>query len=107
LDNEKIKQGLFDTYLCVHGYIEKLVLLDDVKFSVKKLIKIYVFMKLANIISEKLVLLIFSNIIIFYVFLESIQKNFLYELLTILRQVVDGFVSLIQFAIPKYEESDN
>ena len=104
LEAEKIKESLFKGYSFLSNYIQKIILIEDLKYSFKELFKIYVFGKIINIFNEKFVLLIITNIVMLYAPIEDCSEHFLFKVKMSIKQIIEGVICLINCFIPKYEE---
>ena len=60
--------------------------------------------KIINILNEKFILLIITNIIMFYAPLENYSDHFLFKAKMAVIQTIEGTIGLISCLIPKYEE---
>ena len=60
--------------------------------------------KIINILNEKFILLIITNIIMFYAPLENYSDHFLFKAKMAVIQTIEGIIGLISCLIPKYEE---
>ena len=104
IKNEEIKKYIFDTCLDDINYFKKIVSLEDIKFTLKELAKLYVIMKVINIINEKFLVFIIINIIIFYASLDHYSHNFLFKAKMAVKQTFEGVLGILECLIPKYEE---
>ena len=103
IDNEQTKQYLYHSYLKRYNYMKEIITFKDVKRSIKELLKMFIIMKIINIINDKLLLLIVVNIIIFYSPLENKSDHFLFKGKMAVKQFCEGIVGLIECLIPRYE----
>ena len=56
-----------------------------------------------NLLSDKLILFIIMNLIIFYFPIENKSEHFLFKLKMAIKQTFEGIIGLIITFIPKYE----
>ena len=66
--------------------------------------KIYAFGKFINIINDKFILLIATNIVILYSPLEDMTDHFLFKAKTAVMQTIEGVFGILSCFIPKYVE---
>ena len=104
LDPEKIKDNLFTSYECLYKYIYKIVSFEDCKYSFKQLFKIYIISKIINMINDKFLFLIITNIVIFYAPIEAKTDHFLFKARMAVLQTLEGIYGILSCFIPKYEE---
>ena len=104
IDKEQIRESLIKSCSCFSNYIQKIVSFEDYKFSLIQLFKLYVYAKIINIFNEKFILLIVTNIIMFYAPLENYSDHFLFKAKMAVIQIIEGTIGLISCFIPKYEE---
>ena len=104
IKNEEIKKYIFDACLDAINYFKKIVSLEDCKFTLKELAKLYVIMKVINIINEKFLIYIIINIIIFYAPLDHYSHHFLFKAKMAVKQTFEGILGILECLIPKYEE---
>ena len=103
-ETQKEKEGLFQSYSTLFNYVKQIILFQDKKYSIKKLIELYIIMKVINLFNDKLLLLIIMNIIIFYAVLENYSDHFLFKAKMSVKQVFEGIIGVIECIIPRYEE---
>ena len=104
IEIEKIKDSLFNGYMCISKYIHKVISFEDYYFSFMELLKIYIYSKIINIINEKFLLLIIINVVIFYSPIEDKCEHFLFKGKMAVKQFIIGSLGIISCFIPKYEE---
>ena len=104
MDKEEVQEAIYKSYSCFSSYIQKIVSFDDYKFSLTQLFKLYMCAKIVNILNEKFILLIITNVIMFYAPLENYSDHFLFKAKMAVIQVIEGTIGLISCLIPKYEE---
>ena len=104
MNKDEIQEAIYKNYSCFSNYIQKIVSFDDYKFSLIQLFKLYISAKVINILNEKLILLIITNIIMFYAPLENYSDHFLFKAKMAVIQIIEGIIGLISCLIPKYEE---
>ena len=64
----------------------------------------YIIAKVINIINAKFILLIATNIIMFYSPIENYTDHFLFKTKMAVVQTIEGIIGIISCLIPKYEE---
>ena len=64
----------------------------------------YIIGKIINIINEKFILLIATNIIMFYAPIENYTDHFLFKAKMAIIQTIEGILGIVNCLIPKYEE---
>ena len=64
----------------------------------------YIIGKVINIINEKFILLIVTNIIMLYAPIESYSDHFLFKAKMAIIQTIEGILGIINCLIPKYED---
>ena len=64
----------------------------------------YIIAKVINIINAKFILLIATNIIMFYSPIENYTDHFLFKAKMAVVQTIEGIIGIISCLIPKYEE---
>ena len=104
MNKDEIQEAIYKNYSCFSNYIQKIVSFDDYKFSLIQLFKLYMSAKIINILNEKFILLIITNIIMFYAPLENYSDHFLFKAKMAVIQTIEGTIGLISCLIPKYEE---
>ena len=104
LDTEKIKENLFKGHSSLYKYIKKVTSLEDYTFTFIEIIKIYLISKAINILNEKFILLIITNIVMFYAPIEDKTDHFLFKANMAVKQTFEGIFGLLSCLIPKYEE---
>ena len=104
IDKDEIQEAIYKSYSLFSDYIQKIVSFEDYKFSLLQLFKLYMCAKVINILNEKFILLIITNIIMFYEPLENYSDHFLFKAKMAVIQVIEGTIGLISCLIPKYEE---
>ena len=104
IQNEDIKKYLFDIVLDAFNYFKRIISLENCIFTLKELAKLYIIMKVINIINEKFLVLIIINIIIFYAPLDNYSDHFLFKAKMAVKQTLEGILGILQCLIPKYEE---
>ena len=104
LDTEKIKENLFKGHSSLCKYIKKVTSLEDYTFTLIEIIKIYLISKVINILNEKFILLIITNIVMFYAPIEDKTDHFLFKAKMAVKQTFEGILGLLSCLIPKYEE---
>ena len=104
MNKDEIQEAIYKNYSCFSNYIQKIVSFEDYKFSLIQLFKLYMSAKIINILNEKFILLIITNIIMFYAPLENYSDHFLFKAKMAVIQTIEGTIGLISCLIPKYEE---
>ena len=104
MNKDEIQEAIYKNYSCFSNYIQKIVSFEDYKFSLIQLFKLYMSAKIINILNDKFILLIITNIIMFYAPLENYCDHFLFKAKMAVIQTIEGTIGLISCLIPKYEE---
>ena len=104
IENQNIKDTLYKSYLKRYNYVKEIITFENYKNSFKELFKLYVIMKIINLINDKFLLLIAVNIIVFYFPLENKSDHFLFKGKMAVKQFIEGIIGLIECLIPRYEE---
>ncbi len=104
LKSDKIKENLYNGYISLDKYLQKIISLEDWKYSLKELIKMYIIGKIINIINEKFFLLIITNIVMFYAPIENMTDHFLFKAKMAVKQTIEGIFGILSCFIPRYEE---
>ena len=81
-----------------------MISLEDYTFTFAEILKLYLINKVINTINEKFLLLIITNIIMFYAPIENITDHFLFKAKMAVKQTFEGIFGLVTCLIPKYEE---
>ena len=77
---------------------------EDYIFTSFEIFKLYIIGIVMNKINEKFLLLIITNIIMFYAPIEKKTDHFLFKASMAVKQTFEGIFGLITCLIPKYEE---
>ena len=104
INEQKIKDSLFNSYTIISGYFKKIISFEDIYFSIIEILKILFFKGLFNILNEKLVLFIILNVIIFYYPIENYCEHFVFKIKVTISITIASIISLIIVFIPKYEQ---
>ena len=104
VESEKIKESLFKGYAWFSKYFQKIVSFEDIKYSFTEMFKIYVIVKVINIINDKFILFITTNVVIFYSPIEDMTDHFLFKAKTAVEQTIEGIFGILSCFIPKYVE---
>ena len=86
------------------SFIQKVVSLEDIYFTVKVLLQIYIIMRVTSVLNDKFILIVFLNLIVFYAPLEGKIPHFLFKWRFGLSQIIDAVLGIIDCLIPRYEE---
>ena len=86
-------------------FIKKVVSCEDIFYSFRVLVEIYILMKLFSILNDKYIIYVVLNIIVLYAPLEKNFPHFLFKSRMAFRQVIEGIIGLLDCLVPKYEET--
>jgi hypothetical protein len=64
----------------------------------------YIIGKIINILNDKFLLLIVTNIIMLYAPIENYTDHFLFKAKMAVVQTIEGILGIVNCLIPKYEE---
>ena len=99
-----MNKELSDTYNNFKAFILKTVSLEDVYYTVRVLLQLYIIMRVTSFLNDKFIVIVLLNLIILYAPLEEKIPHFLFKWCFGFRQLVDGLLGIIDCLIPKYEE---
>ena len=77
---------------------------EDYEYSLTEIFKIYVIGKVFNLLNDKFILFIITNVVIFYSPIEDMTDHFLFKARMALKQTIVGIFGLLSCFIPKYVE---
>ena len=103
IDEQKLKDSINKSCSCTSEYLKKIINFEDIYFSGKALLRLYCCSIIFNLLSDKLILFIIMNLIIFYSPIENKSEHFLFKLKMAIKQTFEGIIGLIITFIPKYE----
>ena len=86
------------------NFLKKVISLEDKLYTLRTLVELYLLMKITSYLNDKIILILVSNIIIFYSMLEKKYPYFVLKSRMAIRQVIEGVFVLILCVIPRYEE---
>ena len=86
--------------------IKRAISCEEKLYSVVYLIQIYILMKISSFLNDKFIIYIILNIIILYAPFEEKCPNFLFKIRMAFKQIIEGFIGLLDCLIPKYEENN-
>ena len=101
--NESFKE-FHSSVLYFKNFIKKTISLEDKFYTSKVLIEIYLLLKISSFLGDKIIILIFSNICLFYAPLEKKYPHFMFKCRMSIEQIIEGIIVSIQCIIPRYEE---
>ena len=78
--------------------------MEDLKYSFTEMFKLFIIGKVINIINDKFILFIITNVIIFYAPIEEKTDHFLFKAKMTVKQIIEGIIGILNCFIPKYEE---
>ena len=96
-DLYRVKNDLYTNFL-------KIVNLEEPFYSLIVLIELYLFWKISKVINDKIFILIFGNIILFYSMIEKKYPKFLFRSRMFVKEIIEGVLSAIMALFPKHEE---
>ena len=63
-------------------------------------------MKITSFLNDKFIIYIILNLIILYSPLEQKFPHFLFNVRMTFKQIIEGFIGLLECLVPKYEENN-
>ena len=97
-------KDLYRVYNDLYENFLKIVNLEEPFYTLIALIELYLFWKISKIINDKIFILIFGNIILFYSMIEKKYPKFLFRSRMFVKEIIEGVLSAIMALFPKYEE---
>ena len=86
--------------------MKKTISLDDKIHTSRVLIELFLLMKISSYFSDQMILLIISNICIFYSILDKKYPHFLFMFRMIIKQIIEGIIVVLICIIPNYEKKE-
>jgi len=83
---------------------KKIISLEDPFFTLKSLFYFYLTLKISSLLGDRFILLVFLNIFIFYAPIDKKYPHFLFMSRMHIKQVIEGFIGILECLIPRYEE---
>ena len=109
LSEEKLKT-LFKEFNASIAYfknfLKKTISLEDKLYTTRIFIEFYLLMKITSFLSDKFIILIISNICIFYSIIDKKFPYFLFKCRMSIKQIIEGIIVLLICIIPRYEEKE-
>ena len=84
--------------------LRKIMSFEDLIYTIKSLIYIYLIMKVTSIVGDRFILLVILNIFIFYCPIDKKYPHFLFMSRMYTKQVIEGTIGIIESLIPRYQE---
>ena len=97
-------KDLYRVYNDLYSNFLKIVNLDEPFYTLIAFIELYLFWKISKIINDKIFILIFGNIILFYYMIEKKYPKFLFRSRMFVKEIIEGVLSAIMALFPKHEE---
>jgi len=107
ISDEKLKTLFKEVHASIEyfkNFLKKTISLEDKLHTFRTLIELYLLMKVTSFLNDKIILILVSNIIIFYAIIEEKYPYFVLKSRMAVRQVIEGVIVLILCVIPRYEE---
>ena len=107
ISEEKLKVLFKEIHASIEyfkNFLKKTISLEDKMYTLRTLVELYLLMKITSYLNDKIILILVSNIIIFYSMLEKKYPYFVLKSRMAIRQVIEGVFVLILCVIPRYEE---
>jgi len=107
ISDEKLKVVFKEVHASIEyfkNFLKKTISLEDKLHTFRTLIELYLLMKVTSFLNDKIILILVSNIIIFYAIIEEKYPYFVLKSRMAVRQVIEGVIVLILCVIPRYEE---
>ena len=86
--------------------MKKTISLDDKIHTSRVLIELFLLMKISSYFSDQIILLIISNICIFYSILDKKYPHFLFMFRMSIKQIIEGIIVVLICIIPNYEKKE-
>ena len=86
--------------------MKKTISLDDKIHTSRVLIELFLLMKISSYFSDQMILLIISNICIFYSILDEKYPHFLFMFRMSIKQIIEGIIVVLICIIPNYEKKE-
>ena len=86
--------------------MKKTISLDDKIHTSRVLIELFLLMKISSYFSDQMILLIISNICIFYSILDKKYPHFLFMFRMSIKQIIEGIIVVLICIIPNYEKKE-
>ena len=88
------------------NFLKKTISLEDKLYTTRIFIEFYLLMKITSFLSDKFIILIISNICIFYSIIDKKFPYFLFKCRMSIKQIIEGIIVLLICIIPRYEEKE-
>ena len=86
--------------------MKKTISLEDKIHTSRVLIELFLLMKISSYFSDQIILLIISNICIFYSILDKKYPHFLFMFRMSIKQIIEGIIVVLICIIPNYEKKE-
>ncbi len=86
--------------------MKKTISLEDKIHTSSLLIELLLLMKITSYFSDQMILLIISNICIFYSILDKKYPHFLFMFRMSIKQIIEGIIVVLICIIPNYEKKE-
>ena len=86
--------------------MKKTISLDDKIHTSRVLIELFLLMKISSYFSDQMILLIISNICIFYSILDKKYPHFLFMFRMSIKQIIEGIIVVLICIIPNYKKKE-
>ena len=86
--------------------MKKTISLEDKIHTSRVLIELFLLMKISSYFSDQMILLIISNICIFYSILDKKYPHFLFMFRMSIKQIIEGIIVVLICIIPNYEKKE-
>ena len=86
--------------------MKKTISLEDKIHTSRVLIELFLLMKISSYFSDQMILLIISNICIFYSILDKKYPHFLFKFRMSIKQIIEGIIVVLICIIPNYEKKE-
>lgn len=103
-EKQRLSNELSDIYNYFINLIKKTISLENKNFTIRIVFEVYILGKITSILTDKFILFLIVNVIIFYAPLEKNIPHFMFKWTMYFRQLVEGVLGLADCLIPKYEE---
>ena len=86
--------------------MKKTISLEDKIHTSSLLIELFLLMKITSYFSDQMILLILSNICIFYSIIDKKYPHFLFMFRMSIKQIIEGIIVVLICIIPNYEKKE-
>ena len=87
--------------------MKKTISLDDKIHTSRVLIELFLLMKISSYFSDQIILLIISNICIFYSILDKKYPHFLFMFRMSIKQIIEGTIGILICFLPSCQKDKN